>query len=98
MADVGVHRFAARDDQHQSAKDQEGVEDIRAAQKLETIKRIEGGENLGARHDLARSERGDGDEPDEHDRPKHLSDPGGAFELDGEQGDEEPERDRDDGA
>ena len=98
MADVGVHRFAAGNDQHQSAQDQEGIEEIRASQELKAVKRIEGGENLRGRRDLSRAEDRNGDEPGEHDRPKHLSNAGGAFELDGEQGDEKPERDRNDRA
>ncbi len=95
MADVGVHRFAAGDDQHQRAEDQERFEEMRAAQKGQPMDRVEGGENFGIRRDRGRAECGDAREPDENDRPEHGADAGGAFELDGEERDEEPERDRD---
>ena len=42
MADVGVHRLAPGDHQHQGAEDQKRLEEMRAAQKLEAVERIEG--------------------------------------------------------
>ena len=98
MAKIGVHRLAAGDDQHQGAEDQERLHEMRMRQKRDAIGRIEGGKNLRIGRDRSAAEGGDGDEPDEHDRPEHRADAGGALELDGEQGDEEAERDRNDRA
>ena len=98
MADVGVHRFSAGDDQHHGAEDEERLDETRMRQKRDAIGRIEGGEDLRMGQDRGAAERGDGEEPDEHDRPEHRADAGGALELDGEQRDEQPERDRNDRA
>ena len=95
MADVGVHRFAPGDDQHQRAEDEERLDSMRAAQEGEPMDRVEGGENFGVRRDRGRAERRDRREPEEDDRSEDEADAGSAFELDGEERDEKPERDRD---
>ena len=59
---------------------------------------MKAGENLGVGCDRGAAQRGDRHEPQEHDRPENDADARGALELDGEQRDEQPERDRDDGA
>ena len=97
MADVGVHRLAAGDDQHQRAENEERVVDAGAGEEFEAVERIEGGENLGPRGDPGRAERGDRREPDREDRPEHDADPRRSLELDGEEADEQRERDRNDG-
>ena len=77
--EVGVHRLAAGDDQHQAAKQQQRQEEVRARQEFQPVDRVEGGEDLRIGGDLRRAQRGDGDEPDEHDRAEHRADPRGAL-------------------
>ena len=96
MADVGVHRFAAGDDQHQGAQDQENVEEACMPKIREAVGRIERGEDFGVPRDLPAAERGDDDEPDDEYRSEHDADARRALELDGEQRRQQRDRDRDD--
>ena len=98
MAEVGVHRLAPGDDQHQRAEDQQRLHEMRVRQKPRAVDGIEGGEDLGFGVDLGGPEDGDGEEPDEHDRPEQRADAGGALELDGEERNKEAEGDRNDRA
>ena len=84
MPDVGVHRFAPGDDQHQSAEEKEGLEKVRATEEREAVEGIEGREDLGVGCDRGAAQRGDRHEPQEHDRPEYDADARGALELDGE--------------
>ena len=46
MPDVGVHRFAPGDDQHQGAEKEDCLEKVRAAEEGDAVEGIESRENL----------------------------------------------------
>ena len=49
MAEVGIHRFAASDDQHQSAQDKEQVEQTHMPEKRKAINGIDAARMSGRR-------------------------------------------------
>ena len=55
---------------------------------------LEGGEHGRRAGDAVQAERGDGQEPAEHDRPEDAADEGGALLLDGEQADQDDDGER----
>ena len=57
MAEIGIHRLAAGDDQHQRAEDQQRLAQRRPAQERDAESGIEGGQDRRLARDLGRAER-----------------------------------------
>ncbi len=68
MAEIGVHGFPARDDQHHRAHDQQGVVESDALQELQAVKRVERRQDLRVGGDLPAAEGADHGEPERQNR------------------------------
>ena len=98
MAQIGIHRLSAGNDEHKRAHDQQRRVAARLPQKPQAIERVEGGQDLRLPDDLREPQPADNDEPDQQDRPEHAADAGGALELHREQRRQQNHGDRNDEA
>ena len=96
MPEVGVHRLAAGDDQHQGAEDQQRLAKSRVGEERQSERGVERHQDLRLARDLRDAESGDDDEPHDQNRPEEEADARGALELDGEQAGQQPDGDRHD--
>ena len=71
MADVGIERLAAGDDEKDRAKDNETGVRRCARQKIKAVQWIERAEHSGA-EEFGRSPQRGKQKPENRDRPKHL--------------------------
>ena len=96
MAEIGVERLAAGDDEeHRAERDQADL--AVARNELDRIERIDRGEHAADRRRCAAGPMtAMRDEPDHHDRPEERRDLGGAAALHREQRDQDHDRERHD--
>jgi hypothetical protein len=71
MADVGIHRLAAGDDQHQRAQGEKRVEQTGVPQIIDAEKGIEDRKNFRMLLDLPEAENSDHDEPEHEPQATH---------------------------
>lgn len=94
MPHVGVEGLAPRDGEHDRPEHQEGSGAV-LREEGGRVRGGQGGEDLGAPHDMGRAEGGHGDEPDERDGAEDRAYARGAPPLKEEEADEERDGDRD---
>ena len=94
MSHIGVHRFAAGDGQKRRTEDGEADVEILVDQEFEGIERAERDQHRGRLDDAVNAERGEHDEPAEHDRAEDPADEAGALFLHHEQSDQDGDGDR----
>ena len=97
MTEVGEHRLAAGQHQHDRAQDKQGPVHVAVKQEGEAIARGESLQDLRPRDDLADAEDGDREEPDDHDRTEDAADAVSSPALEGEQEREQHDGDGNDG-
>ena len=93
MSKIGVERLAAGHHQkHRTEGDH--ADGAVLKNELYPVERIYGGENPGIVTDMHAAGNGDGDEPDDHDRPEHRRHLRGTAALRSEQRNQDHDGDR----
>ena len=93
MAEIGVERLGAGDDQEDQAHDGEADDAVRQ-DELDAEQRVEGQEHARVVDDVDQAADGQHDEPDQHDRPEELRDLRRAARLHGKQQHQNDDRER----
>ena len=93
MSHVGVERLGPGDGQEDAAEHDEALP-VMGRQEPEGVKRVDGEKHRGGTQDATDAEDRDDDEPEQHHRPEHLPDGGGAARLRGEEPQQDDERQR----
>ena len=94
MAEIGIHRLAAGDDQHQRAQNQQRLAPARLGEKRDAVNRVEGGKDFWLARDLRRAQRRDDGEPDDQQRTEDDADLRRAAELNCKKARQQKNRDR----
>lgn len=85
MSNIRVHRFAAGNDQHQCAQDNERIEQARVLEIFQAVYGIKCRQNFWLMIDLPDAEYGNDDKPNHEDWTEYDSDLRRALKLDSEQ-------------
>ena len=95
MAHVGIHGFAASHRQKDTTEHGDPTPAV-SRQQRDPVPRIDGGDHRGVARNADDTQNGDDREPQQHYRTGRLGDLRGTADLDGEQGEQDRDRHKDD--